>query len=213
MPSGTLTAAALRVIKLLVGNRPQTVAELMQATGVTRTAVTEQLNELVAAGFVERSVERLPGRGRPRHLFAATEAAMVLLFAANQRIIIPAIWSAVREAGGEALVRRVLDRVTEKLVEHYSRQIRATDPAERLRQLVDVLNKEGALIDVIENEGELLIHRRSCPFYNISDEDLAVCGVDIGLMSRVVGSPVRRVACRHDGDPCCTFALSEQNGR
>lgn len=52
-------------MKLLVGNPPQTITDLIRAAGVTRTAVTEQLNELVAAGFVERSMERLSGRGRP----------------------------------------------------------------------------------------------------------------------------------------------------
>lgn len=203
----------MRVMKLLVGNTPQTVAELMKATGVTRTAITEQLNELVAAGFVERSVQRLPGRGRPRHLFSATESAMVLLFAANQRVLIPAIWAAVRAEGGDAMLRRVMDRVTDALVDHYSKKIRAVEPAERLSELVKLFNEEGALVEVVERDGELHVYRRSCPFFNIADDNLHVCSVDMGLLSRVVGAPVRRVACRHEGAPCCTFALAEQNGR
>ena len=91
----TISTAGLRVMKLLVGNPPQTISELIRAAGVTRTAVTEQLNELVAAGFVERDTERLPGRGRPRHLYKATQAALVLLFASNQRLVVPAIWKAM----------------------------------------------------------------------------------------------------------------------
>ena len=75
-----ITPAAMRIVKSLVGTPPQTVVELMEATGVTRTAVTEQLNELEAAGLVERTVEKLSGRGRPRHRYATTNAAMVLLF-------------------------------------------------------------------------------------------------------------------------------------
>ena len=76
MADATVSAAGLRIVKLLVGNPPQTVSDLIDTTGVTRTAVTEQLNELVAAGFVERSTERLTGRGRPRHLYKATDAAL-----------------------------------------------------------------------------------------------------------------------------------------
>jgi predicted transcriptional regulator len=83
MPDATISAAGLRVVRLLVGNPPQTVSSLIRATGVTRTAVTEQLNELIAAGFVERDTERLSGRGRPRHLYRTTQAALVLLFASN----------------------------------------------------------------------------------------------------------------------------------
>ncbi len=59
----TVSQAGLRIIKLLVGHPPKNVAGLIRATGVTRTAVTEQLNDLVAAQLVERSVERL---ARPR---------------------------------------------------------------------------------------------------------------------------------------------------
>ena len=101
----TISPAGLRIMKLLVGNPPQTVAELIRAAGVTRTAVTEQLNELVAAGFVERDTQRLPGRGRPRHLYRATDAALVLLFASNQRLVVPAIWRAILDVGGEELTQ------------------------------------------------------------------------------------------------------------
>ena len=57
MPDAIISAAGLRIVKLLVGNPPQTVSDLIGATRVTRTAVTEQLNELVAAGYVERGHE------------------------------------------------------------------------------------------------------------------------------------------------------------
>ena len=83
MSDVTISPAGLRVMKLLVGNPPQAVSDLIRATGVTRTAVTEQLSELAATGFVERATERLPGRGRPRHLYKATDAAMVLLMMAS----------------------------------------------------------------------------------------------------------------------------------
>ena len=108
------------MIKLLVGHPPRTVAELIDATGVTRTAVTEQLNEMVAAGFVEQTTEKLPGRGRPRHLFSATKAALVLLFANNQQLVVPAIWKAINTIGGEKLTKQVLRSVGRSLAQHYA---------------------------------------------------------------------------------------------
>ena len=120
MPDATISAAGLRVMKLLVGNPPQTISDLIRAAGVTRTAVTEQLNELVAAGFVERSMERLLGRGRPRHRYKATDAALVLLFASNQHLVVPAIWRAIDEVGDEELANKIHQRVSHVLAEHYS---------------------------------------------------------------------------------------------
>jgi predicted ArsR family transcriptional regulator len=209
MSEATISAAGLRVVKLLVGTRPQTVADLIKTTGVTRTAVTEQLNELVAAGFVQRGTERLPGRGRPRHLYTATDASLLLLFANNQRLVVPAIWRAIRDAGGEKLLRDVLKRVSRALADHYNRRITAEEPRERLREMIDLLAEEGGLVEAVEENGQLVMYKRSCPFVAMVDDRRSICCVDLEMMTAVVGQPVRRTACRHEGAPCCTFEIIE----
>jgi predicted ArsR family transcriptional regulator len=198
----------MRVVKLLIGTPPQTVSDLIRALGVTRTAVAEQLNELLVAGLVERSTRRLTGRGRPHHVYQATPAAMVLLFTGNQQLVAPAIWQAVREIGGEQMARRVLKRVSRTLAEHYNSQITATRPPDRLRQFIDLLSAEGGLIEAVENgQGRLVLRKRSCPFLSMIDNERSVCIIDREMLSAVVGRPVRQTACRHEGDPCCTFEM------
>lgn len=204
----TISASSLRVVKLLVGNPPQTVSGLIQITGVTRTAVTEQLKELLAAGFVERDKEALPGRGRPRHRYKATNAALRMLFASNQRLLVPAIWQAIREVGGDDMLGKVLKRVSRSMAEHYNGKITAKKPRERLKQLIKLLTDEGGLIEAVESEtGQWLVHKRSCPFISMVDDHRSVCSIDIEMMSEVVGRPVRQTACRHDGDPRCSFEI------
>jgi predicted ArsR family transcriptional regulator len=211
MAEVAISAAGMRVVKLLVGNRPQTVSELIRATGVTRTAVTEQLNELVEAGFAVRTVERLAGRGRPRHLYSSTHSALLLLFANNQHLVVPAIWQAIGEAGGEDLTRKILDRVSDLLAEHYCRKIIATDPQQRLEQFMRALEEEGGLVDIIHKDGKLTVAKRSCAFISMFDENRIVCAIELDMISRIVGAPVERVACRHDGAPCCTFEVVDPN--
>lgn len=200
----------MRVVKLLVGHPPQTIADLTVAAGVTRTAVTEQLNELVAAGYVDRDTERLSGRGRPRHVYSATDTAMMLLFCKNQRVVIPALWRAVQEIGGDALTQQVVDRVSQALADYYNRKIHAKSPRERLRELSDLFCEEGGLIETIEENGNLLMRKRTCPFISILDDARSVCSVDMAMMSAVVGSPVKRTACRHEGDPCCIVEIADE---
>ena len=129
----SISLAGMKVVKLLVGKPPQTVADLIEATGVTRTAVTEQLNELVAAGFVDRETERLSGRGRPRHLYQATDDALVLLFSGNQQLVVPAIWHALEEIGGNKLVDTLgrVDRFTKKFGGEYFKQSTKKDKGKR----------------------------------------------------------------------------------
>jgi predicted ArsR family transcriptional regulator len=210
-----VSAAGMRIVRLLVGRPPTTVSQLIRATGVTRTAVTEQLNELVAAGFVERKVERLTGRGRPRHLYSTTNHALLLLFASNRRQVVPAMWQAIADVGGDELVETVLKRVSRAMAEHYKRRIRGTTPRKRLTEMMKLLSEEGSIVEVSEDEeGQLVLHRRSCPFFSMFEERTkAVCCIDQEMISEAVGIPVRRTACRHDGAPCCTFELASTNGK
>jgi DeoR family suf operon transcriptional repressor len=198
----------MRIVKLLVGNPPQTVATLIKAAGVTRTAVAEQLHELLAAGFVKRRIERLSGRGRPHHLYSATETSLRLLFSNNQRRLVPAIWQTIEELGGDKLTRKVLGRVAQLLAEHYRQRIAAKKPEDRLRELIHLLCEEGGLVEAVRNNGQLVMRKRSCPFISMLDEKRFVCCVDLEMISDIVGQPVRRTTCRHDGDPCCTFEIS-----
>jgi predicted ArsR family transcriptional regulator len=210
MNDATISAAGLRIMKLLVGRPPQTISELVAAIGVTRTAITEQLNELINAGLVQQNTERQPGRGRPRYLFKATNAAMVLLFSGTQSPIVPAIWRAIRTVGGEELTTIVLKHVGLAMADHYNKQITSKKPHERLRQLIDVLSEEGCLIETTTGPGgQTILFRRSCPFIAMVDEQRNVCTIDRDVLSKVVGRPVRKTTCRHEGAPCCTFEIAD----
>ena len=208
MSDAIITAAGLRIVKLLVGRPPQTITSLLSAVGVTRTAVTEQLNDLVAAGFVERQPQKLPSRGRPRFLYRATEAALVLLFADKQRVLVPAIWQAIDDLAGGEIVRKIVKRVSRAMADHYGSKITAKRPQERLRQFVRLLNEEGNMVELVEGEnGHLLLDKRSCPYLGTADPRRNVCHIDQEMIGAVIGRPVRRNSCRHDGAPSCTFEI------
>jgi len=201
----------MRVVKLLAGCPSRTVGELIDETGVTRTAVTEQLNELLAAGFIERNLEYLVGRGRPRHRYSATLSAMVLLFANNQKLVVPAIWKAVHAIGGEKLTKRVLRSVSRSLAKHYKEKITATDPKKRIVQYAAILEAEGGLVDLSTKGGHLTVTKRTCAFIGMFDNNRNVCEIDIRLMAAIAGCPVRQTSCRNDGAPCCQFEVDTKS--
>jgi DeoR family transcriptional regulator, suf operon transcriptional repressor len=192
---------------MLVGRAPQSISDLTKAAGVTRTAITGQLYQLIEAGLVERRSEQSPNRGRPRHLYTATEASL-MLFITSQRLLIPSVFRAVRNIGSEKTLRAVLKQVTHALAEHYQRKISATKPDSRLRKLADILNDEGAVIETAEEKGRFVMVKRSCPLVGILEDKRAICRIDLDVMRAVVGRHVTRTACRHDGAPCCTFIVN-----
>ncbi len=209
MPEPTASKAKMRVVRLLVGRPPQSVEDLIDALDVTRTAVTGQLDELVTAGYVESSLERRPGRGRPRNLYSATPLALAELFRGNHSLVVPAMWRAIEAVGGNDLKQQVIEQVSLALAEHYKGLIKGKTPEKRLRQLARVLRETEENLVQIERskEGLLAIRRLNCSFFSMFEQSRAVCCLDEKLLSLVVEAPVRQTACRHDGDRCCVFTI------
>ena len=210
MPDPTISAAAMRLVSLMVGNPPESIEDLIEAAGVTRSAVAERLNELVAAGFVRRSVQRLPSKGRPRYHYSVTDAALVHLFPGDQSLVTSVIWRAIQDIGGTKLESQVLERIGRALTDYYKRQLQGRTPAQRFRELAEVFREaEGNVVEVETGDaGRLVMRRRSCSFFTMFKETGAVCQIDEKMVSNIVGAPVRQTACRHDGDPCCIFEIA-----
>ncbi|MDQ7993481.1 MAG: MarR family transcriptional regulator, partial [Propionicimonas sp.] len=62
-------AAALRVLRALVGSDGITVAALSERLGGHPNSIRLQLERLVAAGFAETAVPPSDRRGRPSHAY------------------------------------------------------------------------------------------------------------------------------------------------
>src|SRR5688572_9050008 len=63
-----------RLLELMRSRGSVSIAEAIEAGGVTATAVRQRLTRLMREGLVERSTERR-GRGRPGHRYSLTEKA------------------------------------------------------------------------------------------------------------------------------------------
>lgn len=208
MPSFVpISNANMRIIAIMAGRPPMAVHDLVAATGVTRTAVTEQLHDLENYELVERTVEKATRRGRPRHLYATTPAAMRQLFQNQYCFLFPFMQQAVLEIGGDELLEDVTKRVSEMLVENYRPRIKSDSPAGRLAELATIFEGEGVLID-LEDEGDsILFRKRTCPFMPTKDHDGHVCSIDESVVTELVGAPIEKIEDRKNGHLCCSFRL------
>jgi predicted ArsR family transcriptional regulator len=208
MPSFVpISNANMRIIAIMAGRPPMTVHDLVAATGVTRTAVTEQLHDLETHELVSRTVEKAARRGRPRHLYTTTPAALRQLFQNQYCFLFPFMQQAVVEIGGEELLEDVTQRVSQMLVENYRPRVTAKTPPERLKELAEIFKSEGVLIDIEEEENSILFRKRTCPFMPTQDHDGHVCQIDESVVTELVGAPIEKVEDRKAGNPCCAFRL------
>ncbi|MBN2474977.1 MAG: hypothetical protein JXB62_10245, partial [Pirellulales bacterium] len=112
--------------------------------------------------------------------------------------------------GGERLTKRVLRRVSRSLADHYKQRITAKRPENRLKQFTELLCSEGVLADTGQQKGKVVLRKRSCPFIGMLDENHMICAVGLEMIAQIVGSRVRRTACRYEGDPCCVFEIVDK---
>ena len=206
----SISAVGTRIMRLLIGQPPKTMSELIDATGVTRTAISEQLNELISSGYIQQKLERLPGRGRPRYLYSATEYALKKLFEGYQNILVPAAWRAINKHCGNEVVDKVIDEISSELAEHFNKQIDSTVPKQRLQEFTDIVCRSGRL-GACRVEGDHVEYDKlSCPFVSMYDGSGIVCEIDKLAMSKIMKTPVERISCRLDGAPCCTFRIVQK---
>ena len=151
-----------------------------------------------------------PGGAARAILYTATHSALLLLFANNQHLVVPAVWQAIEEVGGPEIGNKVRSRVAELLADHYGSKITATDPKERLERLMKLFEEEGGLVDVVQKDGRMTVCKRSCAFISMFDPNRNVCNIELDMMKQVVGATIRRVGCRNDGDPCCSFEIDNE---
>ena len=204
-----VSEAGMRIMRLLVGYPPQQMNDLIRMTGVTRTAITEQINELIDAGFVEQTIERFKGRGRPRFLYSATMVALKQLFEGNQGVVVPAIWKAVRRYCSPDTVMKICEDVAQDIADQFNPRIVATDPKERMRKFYEIIS-ENRLSQLTDNGNEVSVSKMSCPFISMQDESGTICMIDQLTMSKIIGPSVRRTCCRYQDDgTCCTYTVSD----
>lgn len=202
-----ISPAAYRILRLLVGKPPQSIAQLTKASGVTRTAVIEQLNELMAKKYVEREVDKGPRRGRPRHLYTSTPLALDRVFPPSRHLL-SSLMQAIEACGGVELRDGVFAQLANILAVRYLPELAGLESTERLERLVQILRSEGAVVDLEVVDGHLSLRERSCPFVGLVDEDRAACEMEQQLLSGLIGSPVIRTECRLDGCNSCVFQLT-----
>lgn len=208
MTFAPVTPTALRLVRLLVGRDPMSMAELTRATGVTRTAVTEQLESLLGAGYIVRT-QQSSGRGRPKHLYAATEDAHRLLYTAQTHRVAPLLLRSVREVCGDQTAGQVLERLARHLADAYRPLVSGVTPSERFQSMARLLENEGVVTELSREGGNWQIRERSCPFVDLAECGPEMCAVERSMLSALVEADVELKDCRLNGCGNCVFELSQ----
>jgi len=194
-----------RILQTLLRQPRRTINELAEAVGINPISVRHHLTNLQVEGLVS-SVEERHGVGRPRLVYALTEAGMER-FPTRYLQLTTRLLAQMKESMPGAVVSGLFRQVAERLANEYADQVRGLGMEERLDFVKDMLAEEGFTVDWEKKGEDYEIHEVSCPYYQIGVNHPEVCTVDQALISRMLAVPAEKVQCVLSGSSHCTYVV------
>lgn len=212
------------LLEALRGGERACIQDLVDALGVTATAIRQRIDRLLEAGWIDRE-KLVTGRGRPTYSYGLTVLGHRQA-GANYAELVEAMWQEILAIEDGELRRRLLAGIARRLGRQFRQQVvdrdhvidrehTASGPLEsQMRALADVLAQQRISTDVSpENQpdGLPVLDITSCPYPNLTDEteQRAMCHLEEEMFSEALGRPVHLTSCRLDGDHCCQFAPTD----
>ena len=216
MLSGSERGTRGQIARLILEHGPATAASLGTRLGLTPAAVRRHLDNLLADGMVEVRIARTygnRGRGRPARLFAITDAGRSAFVHAYDDLAASALRFLAEQAGPEAVTEFARRQVAE-LTARYAPTVQAAPPQQRVQALAGALSADGYAASATrapagggeqqgEQRGEQLCQHH-CPVAHVAAEFPQLCEAETEAFSRLLGTPVQRLATIAHGDGVCT---------
>lgn len=192
-----------RLLDLIGRSQSLSIADLIQACGVTATAVRQRLTRLMEQGLVER-MKNSHGRGRPEHRYSLTPKAR-RQSGNNYADLAQVLWTELRNLKDEEVRRGLLQRVADELTRLYQGEVTGTTPEARLESVKQLLGDRRVPASVGQVDALPVLNVMSCPYPELAAQDRSVCAMEKMMLSELVAAPVKLSQCRLDGHECCQF--------
>ena len=199
-----------RIARLILENGPVTAADLSARLGLTPAAVRRHLDNLLADGMIETRIARPyghRGRGRPARLFAMTDAGRSAFEHAYDDLATSAL-RFLAETGGPRAVAEFAQRQVSELERKYRPAVESAGAGERVQALAEALSADGYAACASDapaaaGGGEQLCQHH-CPVAHVAEQYPELCEAETEAFSRLLGTPVQRLATIAHGDGICT---------
>ena len=194
------------IIVLAARHGPITLADIARELGLAKTSVRQQIDRLVAEGWLDRS--RRHGKpGRPVDVFSLSDQGRQL-FTQRADVFLHALLEEVVSAEGEAKLRALITGVGRRLLQRFRQLIGDGPPEERLRRLAELLGDAGALNDVVTSDEGVTLKIHTCPYHGLTDGRRLICEMEREVIGELIGAETQLKHCMADGQPRCELDVT-----
>ncbi|RSN70868.1 transcriptional regulator [Actinomadura sp. WAC 06369] len=215
-PAGTERDTRARVARLILEHGPVTASALGERVGLTPAAIRRHLDALLAEGMIEVRRARPQtrrGRGRPAKWFAITDAGRSAFVHAYDDLATSALRFLAETAGAHAVAEFARRQIAD-LERRYRPVVQEAPPHQRVRTLAEALSGDGyaaAAAKAPQPGGGEQLCQHHCPVSHVAAEFPQLCEAETEAFSRLLGTPVQRLATIAHGDGICTTHVSSRS--
>jgi predicted ArsR family transcriptional regulator len=194
------------ILTLLKRRGPLCADELAMALGMSGVAVRQHLDALETDGLVSATVERRR-KGRPRHLFALTEAADDC-FPNNYHVLAAGLMEQVVEQDGIGKLESLLEGHCNRVLEQQLPSFAGKELKGRLEALARLQDERGHMAELEEREdGSFCLQQFHCPLCRVARQFPQICERELELFGRLLEADVTHEQHRLHGDRICSFLI------
>jgi predicted ArsR family transcriptional regulator len=184
-----------------------TVDDLAAVLDLTSVTVRHHLDILRTEGLVAAPVIRHRSTpGRPQYSYALTHKAADH-FPKNYCDLAAKLLDEVRATTPPQQVNVIFEGVAQRLSADAPELVPGEPLAARLDRAVAYLNTQGYVAKWEQNEQGFWLHTCNCPYQAIASHNPELCGMDLSLVTNLLGVAPQRVSRVVEGASTCAYLL------
>lgn len=201
-------STADRILFFLKSQGSASTTRLAQLLETSAEAARQQVQKLVAAGWIEGRQEAASGVGRPRQNWVLTDAGNRRFPDAHAQLTAQLLGSVRQIFGAEGLDRLISQREAEARVVYQQTCTGKTVP-QRLEQLAAIRSAEGYMARVEPDGKDWMLIEDHCPICVAARSCQGFCRSELQLFQDIVGPEARVTREQHllSGATRCAYRI------
>jgi predicted ArsR family transcriptional regulator len=202
----TVSGIRREILTLLKRRGPLSADELAEGLGVSGVAVRQHLDVLETEGLVAATIERRPV-GRPRHLFALTDAAADC-FPNSYHLFAASLLEQVVEQEGAGKLTELLEGRRQRLLEQHRPLLDGQELEGRVAALTCLQDQAGYMAEMEAGEdGRFILRQHHCALCRVARSFPQICGKELELFAELLDADVTHEQHLLRGDHLCSFVI------
>ncbi|MCA9868923.1 MAG: ArsR family transcriptional regulator [Anaerolineae bacterium] len=197
----------LRILEILKEQGDLTVAEMARQLGMAPVSVRHHLDVLQGEQLIcSPSVRRRGTVGRPRQIYALTEAANAY-FPRNHGILAGKLLEEMKGVLSPGELQALFERLADSMAAEARPLPADATMKQRVERAVEFLNEKGYLARYELVDGQYMLYTLNCPYQGIAEQHRELCGMDKRLLDRLIGAAPTVVTRMSEGACNCAYRV------